>query len=91
MPLVNVRLDDDDARKAGALRKAGIPVSSVLREAIRTEYARRIEGPNARLKPSELVAEIIARFPDAGRRTEVDATDRRAVRRHIRRALRRRR
>jgi post-segregation antitoxin (ccd killing protein) len=84
MPLVNVRLDADDARLAADLRGAGVPISRVVREAIRAEHARRMGLVRRSRRPSQIVKEIIASLPDledmAGR---IDPSDRRAVQRHI--------
>jgi hypothetical protein len=89
MSLLNVRLSPDDARRAAALRKAGIQISEVVREAIRAEYRRR--GANAGVRrPSLIVKTILEALPDPPdmpRRT-VDTTDRRAVQRHIAAKLR---
>ena len=92
MVLVNVRLDADDARRVKALREAGIPLSPLVREAIRSEYERRIAAPQGAVAPSAIIAAVIAALPDHehdGNAPRVDATDRRAVRRHVRAKLRR--
>lgn len=92
MVLINVRLDEEDARRAKALRGAGVPLSALVRDAIRAEYERRI-GRARSGKPSELLAEILAALPDPvdlpARR--VEATDRAAVRRHVAAKLKRKR
>jgi hypothetical protein len=90
MPLLNVRLDPEDARKADELRAAGVKMSSVVREAIRREHARVVGRAGDGKKPSEIVREIIAVIPDDGapRAREVDAGDRRAVAKHITSKLR---
>ncbi len=82
MALLNVRLGPDDARRAKALRKAGIPISQVVRNAIRTEYDRRVARRAGALAPSSIVAEILAALPDPSGLPprEIEATDRRAVR-----------
>lgn len=85
MALLNVRLDEEDARMAAALRSAGVAISTVVRDAIRAEYERRVARPKAQRKPSQLVAEILASLPDPPDlppRT-FDVHDRRAARRHI--------
>jgi hypothetical protein len=92
MSLLNVRLSSDDARRAAALRKAGIRISDVVREAIRTEYLRRRSVKPGERRPSLIVLEILEALPDSAdtpRRT-LDATDRHAVRRHIAAKLRHR-
>jgi post-segregation antitoxin (ccd killing protein) len=91
MPLVNVRLDAEDARRARALRAEGVRISTLVRAALRQEFERRAEARSRRRKPSALVAEIIERFPDDRptnyRGPRLD--DRRAVREHIVARLRR--
>jgi Arc/MetJ-type ribon-helix-helix transcriptional regulator len=93
MPLISVRLDPDDARKAAELREAGIAISSVVREAIRREHARETARERAAQDASQIVEAILASLPDKGepRRRPIDPTDRRAVARHIRTKLRARR
>jgi hypothetical protein len=90
VPLLNVRLSPDDARRAAELREEGIQISDVVREAIRAEYLRRRTRKPGRRRPSLIVKEILEALPDpegAAPRT-VDATDRHAVRRHIASRLR---
>ena len=85
MVLINVRLDEEDARRAKALRGAGVPISTIVRDAILSEYERRVVGTAGGKAPSALLAEILAANPDPIDMPprEVDVTDRRAVRRHI--------
>jgi hypothetical protein len=87
MKLFNVRLEPEDARKADALRRAGVRVSTVVREAIRAEYSRRVETGRSGVRASDVVAEVIAAFPAKVGRAPVDTADRVAVRRHIRAQL----
>lgn len=91
MTLVNVRLDEEDARRVRVLREKGVTLSALVREAIRAEYERRVGAPSRR-KPSAVVAGILAAIPDddAVPATRVDTRDRRAVREHIAAKLRRR-
>jgi len=42
MPLLNARLDDDDARRARDLREAGVPIARIVRDAIRVEHEHRV-------------------------------------------------
>ena len=90
--LLNVRLNDDDERLVGELRKRGIKISDVVRAAIRTEAALQ-----ARIRPRNRLAEIdelIARHPTppgARRENRPALDDRRAVARFIVRHLKRRR
>lgn len=93
MALLNVRLSPADARLAAALREEGVPISALVREAIRSEHARRLGAPGRSMKPSSVVADILRRLPeppDLGPR-ELDTTDRRAVKRHVRAKLERKR
>ncbi len=92
MPLLNVRLDAEDKRLADQLRDEGIPISRIVREAIRTEHARRIPKRGRKQKPSQLVADLFERFPDAphGEGHGIDTTDRRTVQAYIAARLRRR-
>ena len=90
MSLLNVRLSPDDARRAAELRKAGIQISDVVREAIRAEYLRRRSVRPGSRRPSLLVKEILDALPDPPdmpART-VDPSDRHAVRGHIKAKLR---
>lgn len=89
MSLLNVRLSRDDARLAAELRDDGIPISTLVREAIRREHARRHGARATRRRPSELVDEIIAAVPVSGRRQArgLDLSDRASVRKAIMRAL----
>jgi hypothetical protein len=85
MPLLNVRLSPEDARRAAELREDGVQISDVVREAIRAEHLRRRSGKSGKGRPSLLVKEILAALPDPEGmpRLAVDTTDRHAVRRHI--------
>ena len=89
MALLNVRLSPDDARRAKALREAGIPVSRVVREAIRAEYERRVATPRGRRRPSSIVTDILAALPDPAdlEPRAFPPDDRRALRRHVTRKL----
>jgi hypothetical protein len=80
---LNVRLSEEDARVVQELKRHGISVSDVVRTALR---ARAAEA----LVPEEtdaILEEMCRRFPIAGPRLRIDASDRRAVRRVIRRKL----
>ena len=63
MKLINVRLDAEDARKAASLRKEGVEISSLVRDAIRAEDDRRRKPKRNGRKASEIIQEIIARHP----------------------------
>ena len=64
MPLLNVRLSADDARRAAELRKTGVQVSRIVREAIRAEHERRVRRSRAQKTTTEILAEIYAAHPD---------------------------
>jgi hypothetical protein len=92
MKLLNVRLSPEDARLVAALRAAGVSISEVVRAALRREGNRVIEAVH---DPIEILDGIMRRFPapQQSAATEngterIDATDRRAVQRHIRARLR---
>jgi hypothetical protein len=91
--LLNVRLGPDDARLAAQLREAGVPISRIVREALRTAHERHAAVRGPRRRPSQIMAEIYRDHPDppGTRRGKRDLTVRAAVRREIRRRLRRRR
>jgi post-segregation antitoxin (ccd killing protein) len=65
MKLINVRLDAEDARKAAQLRRKGVQISAIVREAIRAEYERRRTRKRGERKASDVVDAIIARHPRA--------------------------
>lgn len=87
MPL-NVRLGREEVRMAARLRSAGVEISTLVRDAIRNEYGRRIESDSAKQGP-ELVRQILKDLPDPcdlparGFSTQ----DRKAVRRYIQERL----
>lgn len=91
MPLLNVRLDAEDKRLADQLREDGIPISEIVRKAIRAEHARRIATRRRKQKPSELIADLFQQFPDApvAKGHGIDTSDRRAVQTYIAGRLRR--
>ena len=93
MTLLNVRLDEQDARRARALREAGVRISTVVRNAIRLEYDKRVGMATGKKKPSKIVADILRAVPDPADLSEarIDTRDRRAVRRLVSAKLRRRR
>lgn len=84
MALINVRLDEEDERRARALRAEGVQISTLVRSALRAEYERRVAARLQRRRPSQVVSEVIAAFPDPEPRArDLDVADRRAVRDHI--------
>jgi hypothetical protein len=93
MTLVNVRLDADDARRVAELRRAGVQISSIVRQAIRTEHERRV-GKRARGgAAAALLARIYADHPETPdvERRGYDLRDRRAVRAALQKRARKRR
>jgi hypothetical protein len=90
MALVNVRLDPEDHRKARALRNEGVKLSALVRDAIRREFERRLVRRSA-TKASVLVREVLQALPDTekGDPRRFALTDRRALRGHIQKKLRR--
>jgi hypothetical protein len=93
MKLLNVRLGPDDARMAAQLREAGIPISRIVRDALRAAHERHAAVRAPRRRPSQIMAQIYKDHPDPPgiRRRRRDLTDSEAVRRVIRQRLRRRR
>ncbi|HUO09145.1 MAG TPA: hypothetical protein VM008_12635 [Phycisphaerae bacterium] len=83
MGLLNVRLDKDLQRKANALRREGVVLSDLVREAVTAAY----EKHRPRGSRVETLRNVLDRYPEgAGHETlNIDATDRRAVQAHIRR------
>lgn len=85
MRLLNVRLGPEDSRIAAELRKDGIQLSRVVRDALRAAHSARGGSGRRRRRASDIMAEIYAQCPDPpglGRR-RVDLRDRRSVRRAI--------
>jgi len=91
MPLLNVRLTPEDARRATALRESGVPISRLVREAIRAEYDRRLPRRRPRQRASVVMAEIYAAHPDPPDLPlrDYDVGDRATARRAIVKILRR--
>ena len=89
MPFLNVRLSAEDARRAVELRKTGVTISHIVREAIRAEHGRRVQRPGAQQKTTEILWEIYAAHPDPPRtpRRAFDLRDRKAAREAIARKL----
>jgi hypothetical protein len=63
MKLLNVRLNEDDAHIADQLRRAGVEISSLVRQALRAEYARRRGGMKDQRPVADILAEIYAQNP----------------------------
>jgi hypothetical protein len=92
MKLLNVRLGPADARMAADLRKNGVPISRVVRDAIRAAYEQHAAVRTGHRRASEIMADIYREHPDPPdlSRGTRDRRDRRSVRRAIRERLRRR-
>lgn len=90
MPLLNVRLTPDDARRAAALRESGVPISRLVRQAIRTEYERRLRRRRPGRRPCAVMAEIYPEYPDPPDLPprDYDVAERAAARRAIVETLR---
>ena len=88
--LVNVRLDAARLRKAQALRRRGIALSDVVREAIDARYGQLQSTPRSDVKA--IVNRIFDEHPDPGDLPErdYDVHDRQAARRAIVRTMTRR-
>ena len=87
MKLLNVRLDEQDARAVARLRAKGISLSDVVRRAVRAEDQR---NNSKRRRSEEVLAEAQVRFPTPKKApTRVSALDRRAVQELVRSRLRR--
>ncbi len=86
MKLVNVRLDDQDARVVARLRARGVSISEVVRRALRAEDQRE---RGAKEGTTEILADMLARFPTppGASRHGVSSLDRSGVRKLIRSKL----
>jgi hypothetical protein len=93
MTLVNVRLDAEDARRVAELRRAGVQISSIVRQAIRVEHEQRVKKRTGGRAAAAVLARIYADLPDTPdvRPRGYDLRDRRAVRAAVEKRVRRRR
>jgi hypothetical protein len=93
MALVNVRLDAEDARRVADLRRAGLRISTIVRQAIRAEHEQRLGKRPGGRAAAALLARIYADLPDTAdvEPRGFDLRDRRAVRAVLARRSRRRR
>jgi hypothetical protein len=91
MKLLNVRLGPEEARIVAELRRGGVQISRLVRDALHSAYTARRAAAGTRRRPSEVMAAIYAEHPDPPglRRPRVDLTDRHSMRRAIVRALKR--
>ena len=87
MKLVNVRLNEEDARIVARLRAKGISLSEVVRRALRAED--RLATP--KVDSTRTIDEMLVTFPTPSsvERPRVSAVDRRAVQKLVRSRLRR--
>lgn len=88
--LVNVRLDEKRVRKVETLRKRGVSLSAVVREAIDARFAA-LDRPDSPRDATAIVGRIFDRYPDppGQPRRRYDVHDRRAARAAVVRNLRR--
>ena len=93
MALVNVRLDAEDARRVAELRRAGVQISSIVRQAIRAQHERQVGKRAGGRAAATLLARIYADLPDTPdvEPRGYDLRDRRAVRAAVERRARIRR
>jgi hypothetical protein len=91
MKLLNVRLNEEDAKIAVQLRRDGVEISTLVRQALRAEYSRRKNGKKDRRPASQILAEIYARHPTPPNEPErdYDVHDRHQARQAILRKLKR--
>lgn len=61
--LINVRLNSEDAAKLRSLRRKGVSTSTLVRSAIRAEFARMQNGRRPRRDVRAILEDIYARFP----------------------------
>jgi hypothetical protein len=83
MALLNVRLNADDRRRVADLRRDGVQISQLVREAIRARHEQRRPGRAG--APAAVMARIYDDHPDTAdvRPRGFDLRDRRAVRRAV--------
>jgi hypothetical protein len=94
MALLNVRLDAEDARRVAELRRAGVQISGLVRQAIRAEHEKRVgKRTGGRAAAEAVLARINADLPDTPdvKPRGFDLRDRRAVRTAVAKRARTRR
>jgi len=91
MPLLNVRLKEEDAKLVRNLRRQGVQISELVRMAIRSEHESRAVQKASRRDAATIVEKIFEDHPDTPdvRPRALDLTDRAAVRRALVKRLRR--
>jgi hypothetical protein len=84
--LINVRLEAQDAAKANALQAEGVKLSTVVRDAIRAEYDRRLARARSGVELARALKEMHERnpVPDSVPPIPVDVTNRKAASAYIR-------
>jgi len=90
---LNVRLDAEDAHRVADLKRAGVQLSNLVRQAIRSEHRRRIGNQQRRRRAAVIMAEIYAACPDPTglSKRSYDVHDSEQARRAIAKKLRSRR
>jgi hypothetical protein len=93
MKLLNVRLNPEDARMAEHLRRGGVAISAIVRDAIRAAYDRQVTGRRSGRRAKDIMADIYRQYPDPPNLPprEFDVHDRRSARRAILKRLQQRR
>jgi len=61
--LINVRLDEERARKASKLRARGVVLSDLVRDAIDQRFAE-VMRPTATVDAASVIAALFERWPD---------------------------
>jgi hypothetical protein len=91
MKLLNVRLGPDESRIVAELRRDGVQISRLVREALHSAYTARQANADIRRRPSEAMEAIYSEYPDPPGlpRRRVDLRDRPSMRRAIVRAMKR--
>jgi hypothetical protein len=83
MGTLNVRLTDRDVRIVRELKRQGVSVSDVVRSALRA----RASSGSVPVDTDGMLEEMARRFPAEGAGARVNATDRGAVKKAVRRRL----
>jgi hypothetical protein len=90
MPLINVRLSAEDARKVKALRAEGVEISELVRAAINAAYVKSDARPRTAKQVTAMLKRIYERYPepDGYQPTGVNTADRHAAAEYIRQRIR---
>jgi Arc/MetJ-type ribon-helix-helix transcriptional regulator len=91
MASMSIRLSSEDLAKVRDLRKQGVNVSELLRDAVRAEHQRRTPRRHSKRDLQTILAGIYAKYPDPKDRPPktVNPHDRHAFREMIRNKVRR--